>query len=200
MNALETDSGTLTGPRSIPAPGGPEAEAQALLNCGRAPCPIHDRLCAFHGDESGRCPFCHAAWWSVLRAPNLHTCEKASGWAPPDRWRTTGAERLRNAAENSPRADVAPFCSHLGKDAGKPSRAETQPLRGSAGIAAMECGKCSRRFGVMVEVVALARCCGQAARFLGAPEDRGLPVSSREAAWNDRVGAANVRKAYAAIG
>jgi hypothetical protein len=34
---------------------------------GRSPCPYHEGLCAFYGDEPDRCPHCHATW-SAIRA------------------------------------------------------------------------------------------------------------------------------------
>lgn len=46
--------------------------------CGLPVCPEHHGLCAYHGDEPDRCPWCHATWASILRRIDhggRHSCE-----------------------------------------------------------------------------------------------------------------------------
>jgi hypothetical protein len=89
------------------------------VSCGKEPCSTHGELCAFHGDESGRCAFCHRSWYLIPDADS-HSCETKGVWGPAERWRVAVAEKMRleawNATENPSRADVAPFCPHVGQD------------------------------------------------------------------------------------
>ena len=51
----------------------------SVLGCGKPPCPEHGRLCAFHGDEPGHCPWCHCSW-VVVFSRGFHSCETRAVW------------------------------------------------------------------------------------------------------------------------
>ena len=94
--------------------------------CGRAPCPEHGGLCAYHGVEPDRCPWCHSTW-QVIISFDWHTCELSRSWrglAPVERAaRLEEAEQLRlNAVETSYEVQESAHCAHLSDGAVMPSR------------------------------------------------------------------------------
>lgn len=91
------------------------------LSCGKEKCPQHDH-CAYHGDEAGRCPWCHASWDTILDSGH-HTCEKPKTWGSQERaQRIEDAMYMRGSAAMD-RASLAfhgyeiggtePFCPHV---------------------------------------------------------------------------------------
>lgn len=167
-----------------------EAVSSREKNSQGVSCSVHGAHCAFRGDESGRCPWCHAAWWSIHGRG--HSCEAGRCWPTTERaWRVPVARMMReSAAENPSQVDTEPARRPVGADTGKGRKAVSPPI--TAGIAYVRCRRCSRLFGTALETVGQAECCGAAVEFLGAPEDHGRK-------WNDRAGVARVRKAHAAV-
>ncbi len=96
----------------IPSPNDCEALPHNPQQCGRAACPTHNADCAFHGDEAGRCPFCHCAWW-VIVSSGWHSCEKSHLTPPTVRRRIPEIVAMRKAKESADNSLVEPFCSHL---------------------------------------------------------------------------------------
>lgn len=92
-----------------------KAVSPAPMPCGKAPCPEHGTPCAFHGDEPGRCRWCHSPWARII-GTGRHSCEAAAIWPSGDRgWRIATAIQMRLDATTEPHAvDEGPFCSHLG--------------------------------------------------------------------------------------
>lgn len=92
----------------VPSSNDSEAETHALWRCEKPKCRTHNGLCAFHGDEPGRCPLCHSAWLVIL-ARDWHSCEQARNWPPHERGRVTEGRELRKAAERFIRRESGGF-------------------------------------------------------------------------------------------
>jgi hypothetical protein len=115
------------------------------LPCGKPACPVHGGLCAYHGTEDDRCPYCHGTWAALYavhrggyidskgrRQPyewtEVHSCEQ------PRRRYAAEATRLRREAENGGfNARQGPFCAHLDEgsteDPQRPGDAESDGPR-----------------------------------------------------------------------
>lgn len=84
------------------------------LDCGKPACPEHGTMCAFHGDEPGRCPWCHSSW-VVIRRGGWHSCERSSTWGALERQdRLETARVWRQEASRTPQElDTGPHCPHV---------------------------------------------------------------------------------------
>lgn len=169
----------------------PRIAHSTLLACGRAPCSEHGEACAYHGDEDGRCVWCHATWQGMaatFRAGwidskgrrrdyawrEVHSCERSKPWGQEQApWRKAKAVQMRECGVGAVSArDTAPHCGHVGKDATHDPtglRIAESSLLGTAELIEVECTRCHRVSGVMVETLAFAACrgCGGAVRSTG---------------------------------
>jgi hypothetical protein len=94
------------------------------LDCGLQPCPNHSGLCAYHGDEPDRCPFCHTSWSVILdriaRDKGEHSCEKIRNGRPESKTRSTVARQRRQDATGKPQeGDRSLHCPHRVSDIGR---------------------------------------------------------------------------------
>lgn len=119
-----------------------QVDNRATLDCGKPPCPEHQGLCAYHGTERDRCPWCHSTWDRIL-ATGEHSCERPAVWSNGKRAdnATYVAERIARAVALRQRASERPqgpwqsgFCSHGYPDAPQAgeSRAKAQNASGGA--------------------------------------------------------------------
>lgn len=92
--------------------------SQALMACGKPPCVQHGDLCAYHGDEEDRCPWCHSTWSRII-ATGWHSCQRRDTWTKAEReWRTKRAAQMREkAAQDASLPDRSVHCAHPGQDA-----------------------------------------------------------------------------------
>jgi hypothetical protein len=82
--------------------GAATSRGRAVSASGKPPCVEHGTLCVFHGDEPGRCPWCHGLW-TVILGRNSHSCESASLWRGVEtRWRVIRARQMREEAARKP--------------------------------------------------------------------------------------------------
>jgi hypothetical protein len=109
------------------------------LDCGKPPCTEHGTLCAYHGDEKDRCPWCHSTWGRILGSGS-HSCESPAVWTNgkrPDNAQYV-AERVFRAAVMRQKAAERPqgpwqsgHCSHGYSDipphCAMPARAQVTP-------------------------------------------------------------------------
>lgn len=95
----------------------------ALLPCGLPPCPEH-ALCAFHGDEPDRCPWCHRSW-AVIITTGWHSCERNPRIPDPveRRERIAEARGMRRMAARRPQdsrsGQQSLHCQHRARDIGR---------------------------------------------------------------------------------
>lgn len=171
--AQEIDHGTHglsvdTGSNSTSA-----ATGRSRMACEDVPCSEHGILCAFHGNEPGRCPWCHSAWTVILRYGS-HSCESARVWRGAEaKWRLAKARQMRQrAAEAAQEIDHGTHCTHLDNDTTLTPADSGRAVKGSQGtrdLVEVECNGCPRTFGVMLETLANAECsrCHRAVSYVG---------------------------------
>ena len=114
-----------------------------VLDCGKPPCPEHGRLCAYHGTEPDRCPWCHSTWGRILGSGS-HSCESVAVWTNGKRsdnaeyvagriaqalaWRQRAAERPHGPWQSG-------HCSHEYTDTSETCAAFAKAQRAPAGVA-----------------------------------------------------------------
>jgi hypothetical protein len=96
-----------------------------LQPCGLPPCPEHHGLCAYHGDEPDRCPWCHADWTHIVgkvrSGTGRHSCERGRVWSKDEaEWRVATALKWREEAAAAPwGGDRSTHCPHRPQDIGR---------------------------------------------------------------------------------
>lgn len=155
------------GDRAVVAPSGQsdapmnsQDRGHHVMACGNPSCPLHGSLCAYHGNENGRCPWCHASWRAITSPGWKHGCESTKTWTPAERgWRVAKAKAMRHRAETTPQiGDTGTFCAHLGTDSTGVGKHVSHSFEGTAELVEVACTGCHHKFGAMVETVAFVKC------------------------------------------
>lgn len=107
--------------------------------CGRTPCGEHGTLCAYHGDEPDRCPWCHSLWSVIIARvarwadERLHSCER-----PHIGRRIEQAKLLRLNASEKPYSGIrSTHCTHQWSPQGNPPNALRSRPMVPQGVAAL---------------------------------------------------------------